>query len=58
MIHEWADASVDVLAEGPSADFLRNTGRDSDIHFVLHHVDDVDGYVVMRNGVLEFVKGT
>jgi 2-phosphosulfolactate phosphatase len=58
VIREWADASTDAIAQGPSADFLRNTGRDSDIHFVLNHVDDVDGHVEMHNGVLEFVKGT
>lgn len=54
VIDEWADVDTDVIANGPSAEFLRNTGRDSDIYFTLHHVDDVNGYVMMQDGILSF----
>jgi 2-phosphosulfolactate phosphatase len=38
----WRGAPPDAIAGGPSADFLRRTGQEADLEFVLSHVDDLD----------------
>jgi len=50
VIDRWSDAPTEVVADGPSADYLRDTGREPDIAFVLEHVDDLDA-------VAEYVEG-
>lgn len=40
LIRQWRD-TVPAVTDGPSAEFLRSTGRDADIMFTRSHVDDV-----------------
>ena len=42
LIEQWRDARLDDLASGRSADYLRRTGQESDLSFVLAHDDDID----------------
>jgi 2-phosphosulfolactate phosphatase len=39
---QWADVEIASVREGPSADFLRSTGQEADIDFVIEHVDDLE----------------
>jgi 2-phosphosulfolactate phosphatase len=41
-VRRWEGVQLDSLREGPSADFLRATGQEEDIDFVLAHFDDLD----------------
>jgi len=41
-IARWDGADIEMLRDGPSADYLRRTGQEEDIDFVLSHVDDLD----------------
>jgi 2-phosphosulfolactate phosphatase len=40
-VERWTDADPTSLVAGPSARYLRATGQDEDIAFVLGHLDDV-----------------
>lgn len=42
LIDEWRDAPAEVIAEGPSARYLRDSGQLADLTFILEHVDDLD----------------
>jgi 2-phosphosulfolactate phosphatase len=41
IIERWRSAPLDVIREGRSADYLRRSGQEEDLEFVLTHVDDV-----------------
>jgi 2-phosphosulfolactate phosphatase len=41
VLARYADAPVDVCADGHSAEYLRQTGQMADLEFVLEHVDDL-----------------
>jgi 2-phosphosulfolactate phosphatase len=41
-MQRWADVEIEAVRIGPSADFLRATGQEADIDFVIEHVDDLD----------------
>jgi hypothetical protein len=40
-IERWRDASLHVIREGRSADYLRRSQQEHDLEFVLSHIDDV-----------------
>jgi 2-phosphosulfolactate phosphatase len=42
LIDRWRGASLDVIATGKSAEYLRRTSQLDDLDFILHHVDDLD----------------
>ncbi len=42
IIEQWSGAPVSSVAEGASADYLRNTGQVRDLEHILTHVDDLD----------------
>jgi 2-phosphosulfolactate phosphatase len=48
-VRRWAGVPVEACAKGRSAAFLRETGQERDIDFVVHRVDDLDEVYVMRN---------
>jgi 2-phosphosulfolactate phosphatase len=41
-VQRWRQASLDAIREGRSADYLRRSGQEADLEFVLSHIDDVD----------------
>jgi 2-phosphosulfolactate phosphatase len=49
-VARWAELEVETVGNGASADFLRATGQEEDIDFVVGHVDDVD-LVVIYDGL-------
>jgi 2-phosphosulfolactate phosphatase len=51
-VERWAGVGVEECAKGRSADFLRESGQERDIDFVLHRVDDLDEAYVMRDSEL------
>jgi 2-phosphosulfolactate phosphatase len=48
-VRRWAGVPVEECAKGRSAAFLRQSGQERDIDFVVRHVDDVDAVYVMRD---------
>lgn len=50
LIDRWAAASLDAIAAGASAAYLRRTDQVEDLDFVLAHVDDVDTAFVLSDG--------
>jgi 2-phosphosulfolactate phosphatase len=48
-IDRWAAADVSVISDGPSAEYLRSSGQEDDIGYVLSHIDDL-GLVVAMDG--------
>jgi 2-phosphosulfolactate phosphatase len=51
-VRRWTGVPVEQCAKGRSADFLRDSGQERDIDFVLERVDDLDAAFVMRDGEL------
>ncbi len=54
IVAEWKDASVEVCAQGKSAEFLRASGQLEDLEYILKHVDDVKGICAISD--TEIVK--
>jgi 2-phosphosulfolactate phosphatase len=50
VLERFAAAPVEVILEGRSARYLRDTGQERDLEFVLGHVDDLQGVFTMREG--------
>ena len=48
-VERWQGADPALLRRGPSADFLRGSGQEHDLEWVLAHVDDLDA-VAIYNG--------
>jgi 2-phosphosulfolactate phosphatase len=42
LIRQWSDIPVRAIADGASADYLRNSDQNRDLDFILAHVDDLD----------------
>jgi 2-phosphosulfolactate phosphatase len=57
VLEGYADAPDDVILGGRSARYLRDTGQDEDLEFVLGHVDDVDGIFVVEQGEVRPLAG-
>jgi 2-phosphosulfolactate phosphatase len=52
VIERFGDAPDDVILGGRSATYLRETGQERDLAFVLEHVDDLDAVFVIDEGVV------
>ncbi|OGO02898.1 MAG: hypothetical protein A2Y72_02095 [Chloroflexi bacterium RBG_13_53_26] len=52
LVRRWQGESVEVIRDGRSADYLRNTGQERDLDFILGHVDDVEVVTSLVNGEL------
>ena len=52
IIGRWADEPVEALLVSHSVTYLRETGQEDDLEFVMSHVDDVDQAFVMRGNRL------
>jgi 2-phosphosulfolactate phosphatase len=48
VVERWRGASVEQLAEGRSARYLRDTGQLADLSFILEHVGDLPSTFVME----------
>jgi 2-phosphosulfolactate phosphatase len=52
VLERFGDAPDDVFVEGRSAKYLRDTGQDHDLAFVLEHVDDLEEVFVIHEGAV------
>jgi hypothetical protein len=51
-IARWRDVSPEDIRGGQSADYLRRTGQEEDLEFILRHVDDLETVPGLVNGEL------
>jgi len=57
IIEQWSGAPVSAITEGPSADYLRNSGQVRDLEYILAHVDDLDEvYRYERGQVIKHIE--
>ena len=47
LVERWHDAPADAFLESKSVEYLRETGQEDDLEFVLSHVDDLDATFVL-----------
>ena len=57
VLARWSEAPDDAFLEGRSARYLRDTGQDADLSYVLEHVDDVSAVYMVDNGKVHEVPG-
>lgn len=50
LVERWRDAGPDAIASGHSAEYLRRTGQEHDLEFVLGHLDDTHDVFRMERG--------
>ena len=58
VIERFGDAPDDAFLGGRSATYLRDTGQERDLAFVLEHVDDLEAVFVMDDGQVRPVPAT
>jgi len=51
-VARWRNATPDVIREGRSAEYLRRSGQEDDLEFVLRHIDDLDTVPWLVDGEL------
>src|SRR5712692_514836 len=57
IVEQWSGAPVNSIVNGPSADYLRNSGQVKDLEFILSHVDDLkDVYRFERSQVMKHAE--
>ncbi len=50
MVRRWSGAPVDSWIHSKSAAYLRSSGQEADLEFILSHVDDLDASLILRRG--------
>ena len=50
IIKRWSGMPVEVIADGPSAAYLRKTGQWRDLEFILAHIDDLNEVYQFKQG--------
>jgi 2-phosphosulfolactate phosphatase len=50
VVQRFGQAPDDVFLMGKSAKYLRDTGQNEDLAFVLEHIDDLDRVFVLEGG--------
>jgi 2-phosphosulfolactate phosphatase len=50
LIGRWKDAAPSVCASGNSADYLRRSGQERDLDFIVEHIDDLDAAFMVKHG--------
>ncbi len=50
VLERWGDAPDDSFLAGRSAKYLRDTGQQHDLNFVLEHIDDLASVFVLEQG--------
>ncbi|HLX56492.1 MAG TPA: 2-phosphosulfolactate phosphatase [Ktedonobacteraceae bacterium] len=57
IVEQWSGVPVEAITEGASADYLRNSGQQRDLDFILTHIDDLDEvYRFERGQVLKHTE--
>ena len=52
LVKRWSGATVEVITDGNSAAYLRQTGQSHDLDFILAHVDDIQAAFWLQGGEL------
>jgi 2-phosphosulfolactate phosphatase len=52
LVKRWSGATVEVITDGNSAAYLRETGQSRDLEFILTHVDDIQAAFRLESGEL------
>lgn len=52
LIERWRGANLEVIREGRSAAYLRDTKQEHDLDFILKHIDDLDSVPSLADGRL------
>jgi 2-phosphosulfolactate phosphatase len=52
LVKRWRDVAVEVITDGNSAAYLRQTGQSRDLDFILAHVDDIQAAFWLQAGEL------
>jgi 2-phosphosulfolactate phosphatase len=47
LVERWRASPVEAIVDSDSAEYLRRSGQEEDLQFVLSHVDDVDAVFVL-----------
>jgi 2-phosphosulfolactate phosphatase len=55
VLEGWADAPDDGFVDGPSARYLKDTGQDADLRFVLEHIEDLGQVFSVEQGMVRGV---
>lgn len=58
VIERFGDAPDNEILGGRSATYLRDTGQERDLAFVLEHVDDIDAVFVMDDGQVRPIRSS
>jgi 2-phosphosulfolactate phosphatase len=56
LINDWGDCNVEIILEGKSANFLRSSGQEEDLKFILSHINDLDNIYKFVNSEIIEVK--
>jgi 2-phosphosulfolactate phosphatase len=56
MVGRWRDAPPEACLRSRSVDFLKRTGRNQDLDFILSHIDDLPSIFAVRNGEVEMLS--
>lgn len=48
LIEEWHDQPVDVCCKGNSAKYLRETGQENDLEFIINHTNDYNHALLVK----------
>ena len=55
VVRRWRNAPPNACLCSRSVDFLKRTGRMSDLDFILSHIDDLSAVFTIRNGEVEMI---
>jgi 2-phosphosulfolactate phosphatase len=58
VLEHWGDAPDDAFLQGRSAHYLRDTGQELDLAFVLEHIDDLASVFVVQEGEVRQLPAT
>jgi len=57
IVGRWRDAPAQACLCSHSVDFLKRTGRFSDLDFILAHIDDLRAVFAVQNGEVKMIAG-
>jgi 2-phosphosulfolactate phosphatase len=55
VLGHWAEGPNEAILGGPSARYLRDTGQDEDLRFVLEHIDDLPSVFLIEDAAVRAV---
>jgi phosphosulfolactate phosphohydrolase-like enzyme len=56
IVDEWRNQTVDVCSKGNSAKYLRDTGQEKDLEFILNHINDFNYTLIAKDNEITKLK--